>query len=72
MFDIFDFRGKKKKAKTEKEVRKPNNNDGNEYTYDEETFDLYDDLRGLWDISEMRLNPDQNNEPKYKTNSKTK
>ena len=66
MFNIFDFRGKKTKAKVEKEVRKPNNNDGNEYTYDKETFESYEDLKGLWEISEMRLDPDQNNEPKYK------
>lgn len=61
-----DFRGKKKKGKIEKEVRKPNNNDGNEYTYDEETFGMYEDLHGLWEISEMRLDPDQNDEPKYR------
>lgn len=62
------YAGKRKRSKkTEvKEVRKPNNGDGNEYTYDKEIFDLYDDLRDLWDISEMRLDPDQNETPKYK------
>lgn len=61
------YKGRKKKQKSdEKEVRRPNNEDGNEYTYDEETFNTFDDLRGLWEVSEMRLDPHQNNNPKYR------